>query len=155
VFPGWDDYELLVVSASGQAIRFAEEDVRPVGRSAGAIRAMRLKGDDRVVGACAVAHEELVVIATEQGYAKRLRVDDFPVQTRGGSGLRAHKVDRARGPVVGVASANELVVLLSADAATAVDASSIRLAGREGGGAKVSGVSAPVQRLLVGAAPPE
>jgi DNA gyrase subunit A len=153
VFPGWDDYELLVVTASGHAIRFAEEEVRPVGRSAGAIRAIRLKGSDQVVGGCAVAHEELVVLATRNGYAKRVRVDDFPVQARGGAGLRAQKVDRSRGEVAGVASAAEHVVLLTADAAVALDAASIRLAGREGGGAHVAGVSGAVQRVLAVAAP--
>jgi DNA gyrase subunit A len=154
VFPGWDDYELLVVSASGQAIRFAEEEVRPVGRSAGGIRGIRLKGDDRVVGACAVAHEELVVVATEQGYAKRVRVDDFPVQARGGAGLRAQKVDRARGPVAGVASANDHVVLLTADAAVGLEAAGVRLAGREGGGARVNGVDGAVQRVLAAVGTP-
>jgi DNA gyrase subunit A len=154
VFPGWDDYELLLVTAAGQAIRFAEEEVRTVGRSAGGIRGMRLKGDDRVVGACAVAHEELVVLATEQGYAKRVRVDDFPVQTRGGSGLRAQKVDRTRGRVAGVASANEHVVLLTADTAVSAEAAGIRLAGREGGGARVSGVAGAVQRVLAATGPP-
>ena len=67
VFPGWDDYELLLVTANGQGIRFAEDEVRPVGRSAGGIRGIQLKGDDRVVGGCAVAHEEIVVIATDAG----------------------------------------------------------------------------------------
>jgi DNA gyrase subunit A len=148
VFPGWDDYELLVVTASGQAIRFAEEEVRPVGRSAGAIRAIKLKSGDHVVGGCAVAHEELVVIATRNGYAKRVRVDDFPVQARGGSGLRAQKIDRSRGEVAGVASAADHVVMLTADAAISLDAASVRLAGREGGGAHVHGVSTDVQRVL-------
>jgi DNA gyrase subunit A len=148
VFPGWDDYELLVMSAGGHAIRFAEEEVRPVGRSAGAIRAMKLKSGDQVVGGCAVAHEELVVIATRNGYAKRVRVDDFPVQARGGSGLKAQKVDRTRGEVAGVATAADHVVLLTADAAVSLEAASIRLAGREGGGAHVNGVSTDVQRVL-------
>ncbi len=66
VFPGWDDFELLLVTAAGQGIRFAEAEVRPVGRSAGSMRGIRLKGDDRVVGGCAVAHEEIVVIATAE-----------------------------------------------------------------------------------------
>ncbi len=148
VFPGWDDYELLLVSASGQAIRFAEAEVRPVGRSAGAIRGMKLKANDKVVGACPVAHEELVVFATEQGYAKRVRVDDFPVQARGGAGIRAQKVDRSHGPVVGVVSAAADVVLLADVSAVSVEAASIRLAGREGGGAKVAGLAGSVQRLL-------
>ena len=102
VFPGWDDYELLLVTANGQGIRFAEDDVRPVGRSAGGIRGIRLKGDDRVIGACAAADGEIVVIATEQGFAKRTEVDEFPVQARGGSGLKAAKIDKARGKLVAV-----------------------------------------------------
>ncbi len=152
VFPGWDEYELLMVSAAGQAIRFTEDEVRAVGRSAGAIRGMRLKGDDRVVGACAVAHEEIVVMVTENGYAKRVRVDDFPVQTRGGAGLRAQKVDRTRGKVAGVAPANGHVVVLTTDSAVTLEAASIRLTGREGGGATVGGAKGKVERLLV--APP-
>ena len=103
VFPGWDDFELLLVTAGGQGIRFAEAEVRPVGRSAGSMRGIKLKGDDTVIGGCAVAHEEFVVIATDRGrYAKRTEVDEFPVQARGGSGLKAAKIDKARGAVVTV-----------------------------------------------------
>ena len=73
--------------AAARASGSREEEVRPVGRSAGSIRGIKLKGDDRVVGGCAVAHEEIVVIATDAGYAKRTPVDEFPVQARGGSGV--------------------------------------------------------------------
>jgi DNA gyrase subunit A len=148
VFLGWDDYELFAVSEAGQAIRFPEEEVRPVGRSAGAIRAMKLKAGDKLVGGCAVAHEELVVIATDKGYAKRVRVDDFPVQARGGSGIRAQKVDRTRGKVVGVVSAAERVALLTQDSAVAFDGASVRLSTREGGGAQVTGVTGEVRRVI-------
>ena len=113
-FPGWNDYELLIVTAQGQGIRFPEEEARVVGRSAGAIRGIRLKGDDTVVGACAVAHEEVVVIATSGGFAKRTAVDDFPVQARGGAGVKAAKVDRARGGrLSGVAGATATVAFLT------------------------------------------
>src|SRR6266566_7113851 len=117
VFPGWDDYELLLVTSNGQAIRFAEADVRPVGRSAGGVRGIRVKGDDRVIGGCAAADGELVVIATEQGFAKRTEVDEFPVQTRGGSGLKAAKIDKARGKLVTVSPAAEQIAFVTADAA--------------------------------------
>ncbi|MGQ0823714.1 MAG: DNA gyrase/topoisomerase IV subunit A [Actinomycetota bacterium] len=148
VFPGWDDYELLLVTAGGQGIRFGEADVRPVGRSAGAIRGVKLKGDDRVVGGCAVAHEEIVVIATTGGYAKRTMIDEFPVQARGGSGLKAAKVDKARGAIAAVAPAADQVAFVTADGAVALDSGSIRAAGREGGGSHVSGVSGEVQRVV-------
>ncbi len=138
VFPGWDEYELLLVTANGQGIRFPEDDVRPVGRSAGGIRGIRVKGDDRVVGVCAVAHEESVVIATEHGYAKRTSIDEFPVQTRGGSGLKAAKIDKARGKVVAVALAADELAFVSADGCLVLPASGVRGAAREGGGSKTS-----------------
>jgi DNA gyrase subunit A len=138
VFPGWDDYELLLVTANGQGIRFMEDDVRPVGRSAGGIRGIRVKGDDRVVGACAVAHEGFVVIATEHGYAKRTSVDEFPVQARGGAGLKAAKIDKARGKVVAVALATDELAFVTADGCLVMPAAGVRGAGRDGGGSKTS-----------------
>jgi DNA gyrase subunit A len=148
VFPGWDDYELLLVTANGQGIRFAEADVRPVGRSAGAIRGIKLKAGDRVVGGCAVAHEEVVAIGTVEGYAKRTAVDEFPIQARGGSGVKAAKVDKARGPIAGVAPADAQVAFVTADGAVAVEAASVRAAARDGGGSKVAGVPGGVLRLV-------
>ena len=148
VFPGWDDFELLLVTGAGQGIRFAEEEVRPVGRSAGSMRGIRLKGDDRVVGGCAVAHEEIVVLATEAGYAKRTAVDEFPVQARGGAGVKAAKIDKARGPLVGIAAADESVAFVTSDGAVSVPALSVRAAARDGGGSKVTGVPGGVQRVV-------
>jgi DNA gyrase subunit A len=156
VFPGWDDYELLLVTAQGQGIRFAEDEVRPVGRSAGAIRGIRLRAGDSLVGACAVAHEEIVVIATAAGFAKRTPVDEFPVQARGGSGVKAAKVDKARGGrLAGVAPATDTVAFVTADAAIAVPSASVRGAARDGGGSKVTGVSGEVRRVVAIAAGPE
>jgi DNA gyrase subunit A len=146
VFPGWDDYELLLVTANGQAIRFAEEDVRPVGRSAGGVRGIRVKGDDRVIGGCAAADGELVVIATEQGFAKRTEVDEFPVQTRGGSGLKAAKIDKARGKLVAVTAAADTLAFLAADACLVVPGQGVRAASRDGGGSKVC--PAGLQRVV-------
>ncbi|MDP9334815.1 MAG: DNA topoisomerase 4 subunit A [Actinomycetota bacterium] len=151
VFPGWDDYELLLVTSNGQAIRFAEDDVRPVGRSAGGVRGIRVKGDDRVIGGCAAADGELVVIATVQGFAKRTEVDEFPVQTRGGSGLKAAKIDKARGKLVAVTAAADTLAFLAADACLVVPGQGVRAASRDGGGSKVC--PAGLQRV-VAVAPP-
>src|SRR5580765_5474000 len=153
VFPGWDDFELLLVTAAGQGIRFAEADVRPVGRSAGSMRGIKLKGDDRVVGGCAVAHEEIVVIATSEGYAKRTAVDEFPVQARGGSGLKAAKIDKARGALVTVAPAADQIAFVTADAAVVVESATVRAAARDGGGSKVAGVTGALQRVVAVAVP--
>jgi DNA gyrase subunit A len=138
VFPGWDEFELLLVTAAGQGIRFAEEEVRPTGRAAGGMRGIKLKGDDKVIGACAVAHEEIVVIATEQGFAKRTDVDEFPVQARGGSGLKAAKIDKARGKLVAIATVADNMAFVSSDAVMVVPGQGVRAAGREGGGSKTA-----------------
>ena len=155
VYPGWDDFEVLLVTAAGQGIRFAEGEVRPVGRGAGSMRGIKVKGDDRVVGGCAVAHEEIVVIATDAGYAKRTSVDEFPVQARGGSGLKAAKIDKARGAVVAVAPATDAVAFVTKDSAVVIPSASVRAAARDGGGSKVTGVEGDVLRVVPVAAPME
>jgi DNA gyrase subunit A len=154
VFPGWDDYELLLVTASGQGIRFPEAQVRPMGRAAAGVRGVRLRGADRVVGACAVAHEEVVVLASTTGVAKRVRVDDFPVQARGGAGLRAMRVGGARGEVAGLAPAVGVVALVAAEGVLALEPGALRLQGREGSGARLP-VPGEVLRVRSGAGGPE
>ncbi len=147
VFPGWDDYELLLVTANGQGIRFAEDDVRPVGRSAGGIRGIRLKGDDRVVGACAVAHEEIVVIATEQGFAKRTerrRVPGAGARRLGIEGGEDRQGARAAGR--GRDGRGRARVPHRRRHASSCPAQGVRAAGRDGGGSKMC--PAGLQRVV-------
>ncbi len=131
VFPGWDDFEVFLVSGDGYGVRFPEQEVRPTGRGAGGMRGMKVRADDAVVGACAVAHEEVVMLATDTGYAKRLRADELPVQARGGAGVRVVKPERKRGRLVGVAPVAERMVFLLDAAAAVVPATEIKLAARD------------------------
>jgi DNA gyrase subunit A len=101
------------------------------------MRGIRLKGADRVIGGCAAGDGELVVIATEQGFAKRTEVDEFPVQARGGSGLKAAKIDKARGNLVAVTPAADTLAFLASDACLVVPGQGVRAASRDGGGSKV------------------
>ena len=88
------------------------------------------------------------MIATTEGYAKRTEVDDFPVQARGGSGLKAAKIDKARGALVTVAPATTEVAFVTADAAVLVPSASVRAAARDGGGSKVTGVNGALLRVV-------
>jgi DNA gyrase subunit A len=157
VFPGWDEFETLVVTRDGQGIRFAEADVRPVGRAAGGIRAIRLRGDDRVIGGCAVAHEETVVIATDAGFAKRLRVDELAVQARGGAGVRVMRLDRRRGSVVALAPVADRTVFVLADSAVSVATTEIKIAARDSVGSAVATLpdGAVVTRVVAASEPAE
>jgi DNA gyrase subunit A len=157
VFPGWDDFETFVATRDGQGIRFAEADVRVVGRAAGAIRAIRLRGDDVVIGGCAVAHEETVLLATDAGFAKRLRIDELTVQARGGAGVRVMRLDRRRGKVVAVAPVAERTVFVLADSAVSVATTELRIAARDAVGSAVGGLpsGAVVTRVVPASEPPE
>jgi DNA gyrase subunit A len=157
VFPGWDDFETFVATRDGQGIRFSESDIRPVGRAAGAIRAIRLKGDDVVVGGCAVAPEETVVLATDAGFAKRLRVDELAVQARGGAGVRVMRLDRRRGTVVAVTPVADRTVFVLADSAVTVSSTELKIAARDSVGSAVPGLpsGSVVSRVVPASAPVE
>jgi DNA gyrase subunit A len=155
VFPGWEDFEIFIATRDGQGIRFAESDVRPVGRAAGGIRGMRLRGDDVVIGGCAVAHEETVVLATDAGFAKRMRIDELPVQARGGAGVRVMRLDRRRGTVVAVAPVAHLTVFVLADSVVSVPSTELKIAARDAVGSAVPGLpsGSTVTRVVPASAP--
>jgi DNA gyrase subunit A len=96
---GTDD--ILMVSRKGQAIRFHETDVRPMGRDASGVQGMRLRAGDEVI-AVGVAHEDSdVLVVTENGYGKRTPVRDYPVKGRGGLGVKTVQLTEAKGQLAG------------------------------------------------------
>ena len=140
VIPTSGEDEILMVSESGQGIRFAESDVRPMGRTAGGVRGMRLREGDQVVGADAVVEGASLLTITSAGYGKRTSVDEFSRQGRGGQGVRAHKLHADRGEVVtGFLVGDEDDVLLINDAGVIIrtGVASISLQGRAATGVRV------------------
>jgi DNA gyrase subunit A len=96
---GTDD--VLMVSRKGQAIRFHETDVRPMGRDASGVQGMRLRAGDEVI-AVNVAHDDAdVLVVTENGYGKRTPVRDYPVKGRGGLGVKTVQLTEAKGQLAG------------------------------------------------------
>jgi DNA gyrase subunit A len=93
--------DILMVSRKGQAIRFHETDVRPMGRDASGVQGMRLRGDDEVI-AVNIAHDDAdVLVVTENGYGKRTRVSDYPIKGRGGMGVKTVQLTEAKGKLAG------------------------------------------------------
>ncbi|MBE7552654.1 MAG: DNA gyrase subunit A [Anaerolineales bacterium] len=84
--------ELFLVSAQGQAIRFAEEEVRPMGLPAAGVMGMKLGGNDLLVGAGLVKARGDVALVTRQGVGKRTELSEFPKQGRHGQGVMALKL---------------------------------------------------------------
>jgi len=94
------DDDIFMVSRNGIAIRFSEDDVRPMGRSAAGVRGMRMREGDEVVS-CDVARDDAsILIVTDAGYGKRTQLEKFNRQGRGGQGVRGIKLTARRGYVV-------------------------------------------------------
>ena len=96
------EHEILLVTREGQAVRFAESDVRPMGRASRGVIGIRLEPGDRVVAMDAARQGADVLIVTEQGYGKRTPVEEYRLTRRGGKGVRAIGQSDRNGPVVGM-----------------------------------------------------
>ncbi|MFN3257998.1 MAG: DNA gyrase subunit A [Ilumatobacter sp.] len=95
------DDDIFMVSKRGMTIRFNENDVRPMGRSAAGVRGMKLKnGDDGVVSIDVARDDTAILMMTEAGYGKRTQLDKFNVQGRGGQGVMGIKLTGKKGEVV-------------------------------------------------------
>jgi len=108
--------DVMLFSSDGKAIRFAEDDVRPMGRQATGVRGMRLGKGSRVV-CMLVAKDETraVLTATEHGYGKRTSVREYTLHGRGGQGIIAIQTTDRNGRLVGavLVDDNDEVMLIS------------------------------------------
>ena len=95
--------EIILASKKGKAIRFPEDQARPMGRSAAGVRGMNLSADDELVGMEVLSPGATVLTVTEKGYGKRTPLDDYRVQSRGGKGIITIKTSARNGDVVGIA----------------------------------------------------
>ncbi|MEW5762472.1 MAG: DNA gyrase subunit A [Bacillota bacterium] len=113
-FTGGRD-ELILVTAGGMGIRFAETDVRVMGRMARGVRGITLRPGESVVGADVVRPGGDLLVVTANGYGKRTGLAEFRTQSRGGKGIIAARVTGKTGPVVAqtVVRRGEEVVLVS------------------------------------------
>ena len=94
--------KILIATHDGQAICFAEDEVRPTGRTSMGVRGIRLKDGDYVVGAGRAREGFEVLSITEKGYGKRTPVEEYRLTGRGGLGIRNYMVTEKTGGVVGI-----------------------------------------------------
>jgi DNA gyrase subunit A len=93
---------VILSTREGQAIRFKEEDVRPMGRGAGGVRGITLDEGDSVVGLDVVSPGATLLAVAERGYGKRTEMDEYRLTRRGGKGIITMKTTDKTGLVVGV-----------------------------------------------------
>jgi DNA gyrase subunit A len=99
--------DLLIFTKEGMGIRFKEADLRSMGRGTQGVRGIRLREGDQVVGAVSNVDGDEVLLMTSAGYGKRTRIDEFPRQKRSGLGVKAIKLTRVRGSLVGARAVSD------------------------------------------------
>ena len=95
--------EIFIGTRAGMAIRFAQSDVRPMGRTARGVRGIRLRKGDEVVAMTVVRPGATLLTVTENGYGKRTELGEYRVQSRGGVGIISIQASERNGRVAGVA----------------------------------------------------
>lgn len=137
--------EVLVFSREGRAIRFAEEQISLLGRTARGMKGMGLKGNDRVVGMLLARREAQVLTVTEKGFGRRTAVDEFPLQNRGGLGTLAVPSGEAEGELVSaleVVGEEEVMVVSAGGEVFRVAAEEVPEQHRRGKGKRIVKLSA-------------
>ena len=92
--------EILLASSSGKLIRFEEDQVRHMGRTARGVRGMKLKKDEKIISLMIADNTKTVLCVSENGYGKKTNLDDFPAHNRGGQGVISMKTSERNGLMV-------------------------------------------------------
>jgi DNA gyrase subunit A len=137
--------KVMMVSANGKAIKWDENQARPMGRDTMGVRGMNVKsGEDHVLGMeIALDGTELFVV-TEKGYGKRTPMDEYPEQNRGGMGVKTIQVTDKKGRLAGmkiVTPQHELMLISQEGVVIRVKAEDISRLGRSTQGVKVMNVA--------------
>jgi DNA gyrase subunit A len=140
VLPTSGGEDIFMVSRSGMAIRFREDEVRSMGRAAAGVRGMKLKAGDEVVS-CDVSRPDVsLLVVTDAGYGKRTQLDKFNAQGRGGQGVRGIKLTARKGRVVAAFMVDidtEVLVISSTGQVIRTQARTISSQGRDATGVRI------------------
>ncbi len=135
--------DVIISTSAGQAVRFNEKDVRPMGRAARGVRGVRLRPNDTVVGMDVVSDpktQKLIVISTK-GYGKMTAATNFPPHKRGGVGVKVAAVTAKTGPIAAVHTldpeAKEIIMMSTGGQAIRVAVKDIPTLGRATQGVRV------------------
>lgn len=137
-----DNEEVLIGTSSGMAIRFAINDLRPLGRSARGVNSMKLRSGDTIIGCDIVPrdYDADLLVVTSDGFGKRSKLSEFRPQNRGGLGLIATKFKSTKSRLVAltiVSEKDEIMVVTANGIVTRIKASDISRQGRPATGVKI------------------
>ena len=102
------EYDVIIATRNGSAVRFTEQNVRPMGRTARGVRGITVRDGDFVTGVALVEEGKSLITITENGYGKRTPYSDFrEMKHRGGVGVQAHNLTEKTGKLCGIASVDD------------------------------------------------
>lgn len=139
--------ELIMANRNGRAVRFHEDTIRVMGRTATGVRGMRLDGDDdTVVGMIAVndASTETVMVVSENGYGKRSIVEDYRITNRGGKGVKTLNITDKTGKLVAIKNVtddNDLMIINKSGITIRLAVAECRVMGRATQGVRLINLS--------------
>lgn len=125
--------EVMLFSADGKVVRFAEDCVRPMGRTATGVRGMKLSDDDKVVSLIIPRGEGDILTVTENGYGKRTAQSEYPTKNRATQGVISIKVSERNGKVVGaiqVEETDQIMMITNAGTLVRTRVSEVSIVGR-------------------------
>ena len=134
--------DILIISANGQALRFSEDEVRPMGRTAAGVNAMRIDSKDEIACMAIARPEHELLIVTRDGYAKRTPIAEYPAKGRATGGVRTLDVNKLAetGPIVAglIVNPDDEIAIISRDGVVMrTEIKGVKQAGRPTRGSKV------------------
>ena len=150
--------DILVGTRQGMAIRFAEEDMRPIGRSSMGVKSIDLDDDDDVIDVALVEEGAQVLSITENGYGKRTDIDEYRLQGRGGKGVKAMNLTEKTGPLAAqllVHDQEDLLIITTDGTVIRTPVSAISVQGRATQGVRLMRVDEDTKVICVARAEAE
>ena len=159
-------HHILLFTNAGKAIRFAESDVRAMGRSARGVRGITLKAGQQVISLIIASTKEetadTILVATENGFGKRTKLEDFSRQGRGGQGVIAIQVNKRNGKVIGaeaVTDEDEVMLISNIGTLIRTRAKEVSVQGRNTQGVRLIGIQgdeklASIEKVVEANGPP-
>ncbi len=134
------DAEIMVITKDGYSIRFSETNVRPMGRTASGVKAITLREGDIAVSMDIVVTDERLLIISEEGFGKRTNLDEYPIQNRGGKGIKTYKVTEKTGRVADAKickDGDELMLINSDGIAIRINVDDVSISSRSTSGVRL------------------
>ncbi|MGQ7374541.1 DNA gyrase subunit A [Streptococcus suis] len=136
--------DVIMGTKLGYSVRFAETDVRNMGRTAAGVRGIKLREGDQLIGATMITDEQEVLVLTDKGYGKRTPASEYPTKGRGGKGIKTLKVAEKNGSLAGLTTVSgdeDIMVITDTGIIIRTSVANISQTGRSTMGVKVMRLS--------------